>query len=88
MPNQLNNAENAITAIEHYTLLPPADEFDKNANFFSVGARAFLLSAELVWRLSEFAFLCGCFGSRIFFSRIKKEENMNPAIMFFYGNHT
>jgi len=28
--------------------------------------RRFVFSAELVWRLSEFAFLCGYFGSRTF----------------------
>lgn len=33
----------------------PTSEFDKNANSVSVGTRA-SFSAELVWRLSEFAF--------------------------------
>ncbi len=40
-------------------------EFVKNANLISVGMRG-TFSAELVWRLSGFAFLCGCFGSRTF----------------------
>ena len=70
MPNQLNNAENAIPAMEHYTLLLPADEFDKNANFVSVGARVFLLSAELVWRLSEFAFFVRGFGYALFYFQV------------------
>lgn len=33
----------------------PANDFDKNANFVSVGMDHFT-SAELVWRLSRFAF--------------------------------
>ena len=67
LPNQLNNAEIVIPDMEHYTLLSPTNEFDKNANFVSVGARVFLLSAELVWRLSEFAFFVRSFGYALFY---------------------
>ena len=95
MPNQLNNAENAIPAMEHYTLLLPADEFDKNANFVSVGARAFLLSAELVWRLSEFAFFVRGFGYALFYfhtykiiecAKLQLAHFYNPSVFLLRKN--
>ena len=53
MPNQLNNAE----GIFYRDIIPflPQTEFVKNASSDSVVIKGYL-SAELVWRLSEFAF--------------------------------
>lgn len=58
MPNQLNNFGKAARYREGISLLRLGYELDKNANSDSdsVGIRDYF-STELVWRLSEFAFL-------------------------------
>ncbi len=55
MPNQLNNAKSEFSHRDIIPVLYLQSEFDKNADSVSVGTGNSFY-AELVWRLSEFAF--------------------------------